>query len=202
MYEYFTTEDYLIDSLSLFGPTTTTLLVTTPLMQFYGGGVFYKREDCSDYLLEDVPEVCQEFRAGRLAYTCLKVIYPLARLHLTFLSRLGKQIVPSYFRTVVAFFSIRQPWHKKASMDTLLRRWPMERTVPQGINSGSCKTAGGRRGGREATSGWPGDSVTAPWAHSSRCPIVAVDQRQWLYTNHYAMKNCEVWETQNPAQNV
>ena len=78
MYDYFTTEDYLIDSLSLFGPTTTTMLVT-PLMQHYGGELFYRPEDCPDYFLEDVPEVCQVFKAGRLAYTCLKVTYSLPR---------------------------------------------------------------------------------------------------------------------------
>ena len=72
-YDFFTTEDYLIDSLSLIGPTTTNLLVT-PLMQHYGGGVFYQPEECSDYALEPIPEVCQVEREGRLAYTCLKVI--------------------------------------------------------------------------------------------------------------------------------
>ena len=75
MYDFFTTEDYLVDSLSLIGPTTTNLLVT-PLMQHYGGGVFYQPEECSDYTLETVPEVCQVFKAGRLAYTCLKVVFP------------------------------------------------------------------------------------------------------------------------------
>ena len=77
-YDFFTTEDYLIDSLSLIGPTTTSILVT-PLMVFYGGGVFYSPEECPDYSLETVPEVCQVVRAGRLAYTCLKVIYSLPR---------------------------------------------------------------------------------------------------------------------------
>ena len=41
--DYFTTEDYLIDSLSLIGPTSTNIAVT-PLMQFYGGGVYYEPE--------------------------------------------------------------------------------------------------------------------------------------------------------------
>ena len=74
IYDFFTTEDYLVDSLSLIGPTTTNLLVT-PLMQHYGGGVFYKPEECSDYALEPIPEVCQVFREGRPAYTCLKVMF-------------------------------------------------------------------------------------------------------------------------------
>ena len=74
MFDFFTTEDYLMDSLTLIGPTTINLLVT-PLMQFYGGGVFYHPEECSDYTLEPVPEVCQVFKAGRLAYTCLKVVF-------------------------------------------------------------------------------------------------------------------------------
>ena len=78
MYDFFTTEDYLIDSLSLIGPTTTSILVT-PLWQHYGGGVFYSPGECPDYSLETVPEVCQVFRAGRLAYTCLKVTYSLPR---------------------------------------------------------------------------------------------------------------------------
>ena len=51
-------------------------LLVTPLMQFYGGGVFYRPEECSDYTLEPVPDVCQVFKAGRLAYTCLKVVFP------------------------------------------------------------------------------------------------------------------------------
>ena len=74
-FSYFTTEDYLTDSLSLIGPTTTSLLITR-MMQLYGGGVFYNPEECSDYTFENVPEVCQEFRAGRLAYTCLTVVFP------------------------------------------------------------------------------------------------------------------------------
>ena len=152
MYDYFTTEDYLIDSLSLFGPTTTTMLVT-PLMVFYGGGVFYKKEDCKDYFLEDVPEVCQVFKAGRLAYTCLKVFYftqlPITKM--TVLSRSGKPIAPSFFRTIVTSISMRLPWRKRTSTVTLSRPWPMVRTVIQGISSGSFRTAGGRGGGRLAT---------------------------------------------------
>ena len=75
MFDFFTTEDYLMDSLTLIGPTTTNLLVT-PMMQFYGGGVFYHPEECSDYIQEPVPEVCQVFKAGRQSYTCLKVVFP------------------------------------------------------------------------------------------------------------------------------
>ena len=123
MYDYFTTEDYLIDSLSLFGPTTTTMLVT-PLMQHFGGGLFYKPEDCTDYLLEDVPEVCQVFKAGRLAYTCLKVFYftqlPITKM--TVLSRSGKPIAPSFFRTIVTSISMGLPWRKRKSTVTLSRQ--------------------------------------------------------------------------------
>ena len=67
MFDFFTTEDYLTDSLTLIGPTVTNLVIT-PLMQSYGGGVFYSPEECSDYTFEDVPEVCQEFRAGLCPY--------------------------------------------------------------------------------------------------------------------------------------
>ena len=48
--DFFTTEDYLTDSLSLIGPTATNILVT-PQMQFYGGGVYYSPEECTDYAL-------------------------------------------------------------------------------------------------------------------------------------------------------
>ena len=75
MFDFFTTEDYLTDSLTLIGPTVTNLVIT-PLMQSYGGGVFYSPEECSDYTFENVPKVCQVFRAGRVAYTCLKVVFP------------------------------------------------------------------------------------------------------------------------------
>ena len=75
MFDFFTTEDYLMDSLTLIGPTTTNVLVT-PMWQFYSGGVFYSPEECSDYTFENVPQVCQVFRAGRVAYSCLKVVFP------------------------------------------------------------------------------------------------------------------------------
>ena len=62
--DYFTTEDYLIDSLSQIGPTATNIAVT-PKIQFYGGDVYYNREECSDYIEEDIPLQCRETRAGR-----------------------------------------------------------------------------------------------------------------------------------------
>ena len=41
--DYFTTEEHLLDSLSLIGPTATNIAVT-PMMQFYGGGVYDNSE--------------------------------------------------------------------------------------------------------------------------------------------------------------
>ena len=77
-YDFFTTEDYLIDALSLIGPTTINLLVT-PAMQHYKGGVFYTQE-CSDYAFEPIPEVCKVYRdrgvrerGVLVSYTCLNV---------------------------------------------------------------------------------------------------------------------------------
>ena len=54
------------------GPTATNIAVT-PLMQFYGGGIYYNPDECSDYLEEPVPAQCQVTRAGRQTYTCLEV---------------------------------------------------------------------------------------------------------------------------------
>ena len=45
-------------------------------MRFYEGGVYYNPEECQDYVGEDVPDECLETRAGRTAYTCLKVETP------------------------------------------------------------------------------------------------------------------------------
>ena len=77
-YDFFTTEDYLIDALSLIGPTTINLLVT-PQMQHYKGGWFYTQE-CSDYAFETIPEVCKVYRDRGVrerdvlvSYTCLNV---------------------------------------------------------------------------------------------------------------------------------
>ena len=72
--EYFTDESYLTDALAI-GPVATNIAVT-PAMQFYGAGVYYNPEECQDYGEEPVPEVCLEERAGRTAYTCLKVSTP------------------------------------------------------------------------------------------------------------------------------
>ena len=69
--DFFTTEDYLIDSLSQFGPTSTNIAVT-PMFQFYGGGIYYNPDECSNYIEEEVPVECQVTRAGRDTYTCLE----------------------------------------------------------------------------------------------------------------------------------
>ena len=78
--DYFTTEDYLIDSLSLYGPTVTNMAVT-PKLQFYGGGLYYNPEECQDYTKEYVPEQCRETRAGRSSFTCLNECGELMPLH-------------------------------------------------------------------------------------------------------------------------
>ena len=70
--DYFTTEDYLLDSLSSIGPTSTNIAVT-PMLQFFAGGIYYNPEECDDYTQEIVPPECQETRGGRATYTCLEV---------------------------------------------------------------------------------------------------------------------------------
>ena len=69
--DIFTDETYLTDSLVQFGPTATNIAVT-PMMQFYGGGIYYNPEECTNYFDEEIPEACKERRAGREAYTCLQ----------------------------------------------------------------------------------------------------------------------------------
>ena len=69
--DYFTDETYLTDALAI-GPVATNIGVT-PSMQFYKGGVYFNPEECLDYVDEDIAEECLEMRAGRVAYTCLKV---------------------------------------------------------------------------------------------------------------------------------
>ena len=69
--DYFTDETYITDALAI-GPVATNIGVT-PAMQFYKGGVYYDPDECVDYVDEDVPEECLETRAGRTAFTCLKV---------------------------------------------------------------------------------------------------------------------------------
>ena len=68
--DIFTTEDYLLDALSQFGPTATNIAVT-PMLQFYGGGIYYNPEECSNYVEEEVPEKCRVSRGGRNTYTCV-----------------------------------------------------------------------------------------------------------------------------------
>ena len=78
--DYFTTEDYLIDSLSLYGPAVTNMAVT-PKLQFYGGGLYYNPDECQDYIKEDVPQKCRETRGGRSSFTCLNECADLMPLH-------------------------------------------------------------------------------------------------------------------------
>jgi len=78
--DYFTTEDYLIDSLSLYGPTVTNMAVT-PKLQFYGGGLYYNPHECQDYIKEEVPLECRETRGGRASFTCLNECADLMPLH-------------------------------------------------------------------------------------------------------------------------
>ena len=78
--DIFTTEDHLLDSVGLIGPTTTNIAIT-PQFQFYKGGIYYNEAECVNYVNEPVPPECEEFRAGRLSYTCL----PKASLSLSIL---------------------------------------------------------------------------------------------------------------------
>ena len=68
MGDIFTTEDYLLDSLSQIGATATNIAVTPnkPNMHHYGGGLFYNTYECLDYAEEPVPEECVQEREGRL----------------------------------------------------------------------------------------------------------------------------------------
>ena len=70
--DIFTTEDHLMDAVTMVGATATNIAVTANLV-FYGGGLYYNPEECVDYVEEPVPVQCQEERAGRLSYTCLTV---------------------------------------------------------------------------------------------------------------------------------
>ena len=67
--DIFTTEDHLLDSVGLMGPTATNIAITDQF-RFYGGGVFFESA-CANYMDESVPPECQEIRAGRPSYTCL-----------------------------------------------------------------------------------------------------------------------------------
>ena len=67
--DLFTTEDHLVDALSLIGPTVTVFSFT-PKIQQYGGGVFYHPEECVEYAFEEIPAECVVERAGRTTYTC------------------------------------------------------------------------------------------------------------------------------------
>ena len=51
-------------------------MAVTPAMQFYAEGVNYNTDECQDYVYEVIPDKCIETRAGRSAYTCLKVDTP------------------------------------------------------------------------------------------------------------------------------
>ena len=68
--DFFTTEDHLMRSVGVEGPTATNIVIT-PQFQFYKGGIFYNEEECVNYEDELVPPECEEVRAGLLSYTCL-----------------------------------------------------------------------------------------------------------------------------------
>ena len=68
--DIFTTEDHLLDSVGLLGPTATNIAIT-PQLQFYRSGVYFNEAECVSYAEEPVPPECREVRAGRLSYTCL-----------------------------------------------------------------------------------------------------------------------------------
>ena len=70
--DIFTTEDHLMDAVSMLGATATNIAVTEKMV-FYGGGLYYNPDQCGDYVDEPVPVQCQEERAGRISYTCLTV---------------------------------------------------------------------------------------------------------------------------------
>ena len=65
--DIFTTEDHLMDAVTMVGATATNIAVTANLV-FYGGGLYYNPEECVDYVEEPVPAECQEERG-----TCLTV---------------------------------------------------------------------------------------------------------------------------------
>ena len=56
--DIFTTEDHLMDAVSMLGATATNIAVTANLV-FYGGGLYYNPEECVDYVDEPVPVQCQ-----------------------------------------------------------------------------------------------------------------------------------------------
>ena len=84
--DIFTTEMHLNLSVGLIGPTATNIAVT-PMMAFYGGGVYYNEEECVSYVEEEVPGECLQERAGILSFTCLtQARQALSDLHMTLLS--------------------------------------------------------------------------------------------------------------------
>ena len=56
--DIFTTEDHLMDAVTMVGATATNIAVTANLV-FYGGGLYYNPEECVDYVEEPVPVQCQ-----------------------------------------------------------------------------------------------------------------------------------------------
>ena len=73
--DIFTTEEHLEISVGLIGPTATNIAVT-PMMQFYGGGLYFQPEECVVSESETVPPECREEREGILSYTCLNKVTP------------------------------------------------------------------------------------------------------------------------------
>ena len=56
--DIFTTEDHLMDAVTMVGARATNIAVTANLV-FYGGGLYYNPEECVDYVEEPVPVQCQ-----------------------------------------------------------------------------------------------------------------------------------------------
>ena len=92
--DIFTTEDHLLDSVGLLGPTATNIAIT-PQFQFYRGGVFYNETECVSYVDEPVPPECQEIRAGRLSYTCLTKASIKGRVQCIFIGKSLGYFLPS-----------------------------------------------------------------------------------------------------------
>ena len=71
--DIFTTEDHLMQVVNEIGAAVTNVDVTAS-WQYYDSGLYYNPEECSDYVDEPVPTVCQVKKSGfPPGYTCLTV---------------------------------------------------------------------------------------------------------------------------------
>ena len=68
-YKWFATEEDLLHRIQS-GPVVTNVDITEDFQFFFGDGVFYNENQCTNYVNEPVPEECR--RAGTFGYTCLK----------------------------------------------------------------------------------------------------------------------------------